>query len=264
MLYVNDIPISVTIFPDNTSQVWKLPDSILKASPVAIAQIKWVFEHEGEFLHLAQLKRLLNYYGYCISLYMPYLPYGRQDKNIDNNSTFALGTFTFLLNSLNFLDITCLDPHSDVAQGLINHFRPIYPAKLVEQIAQLQEGTIFCYPDAGALKKYSEVYAMSYRPHIYGEKVRDQLTGNILSYKLVGDPSGKNVLIVDDICDGGMTFKILAKDLLAAEANSVVLFVTHGIFSKGLKTLFDSGIQRIFTHDGEAFEDQGQIIYRKI
>jgi phosphoribosylpyrophosphate synthetase len=43
----------------------------------------------------------------------------------------------------------------------------------------------------------------------------------------------------------------LAKDLLAAGAKSVVLFVTHGIFSKGTRTLFESGISRVFTQDGE-------------
>ena len=99
---------------------------------------------------------------------------------------------------------------------------------------------------------------------MYGEKVRDQLTGNIVRYKIVGEPVGKNVLIIDDICDGGMTFKLLAKDLLAAGAKSVVLFVTHGLFSKGLQTLKDSGIQRIYAQDGEASEEAGQIIYRRL
>jgi ribose-phosphate pyrophosphokinase len=61
-----------------------------------------------------------------------------------------------------------------------------------------------------------------------------------------------------------MTFKLLAKDLLAAGAKSVVLFVTHGLFSKGLQTLKDSGIQRIYAQDGEASEEAGQIIYRRL
>jgi len=61
------------------------------------------------------------------------------------------------------------------------------------------------------------------------------------------------VLIVDDICDGGMTFKLLARDLLAAGAKEVHPYVTHGIFSKGLDTLKESGIGRFFTYKGECF-----------
>jgi ribose-phosphate pyrophosphokinase len=46
------------------------------------------------------------------------------------------------------------------------------------------------------------------------------------------------------------TFKILAKDLLANGAKKVVLFVSHGIFSKGIDTLFESGIHKVYTKDG--------------
>jgi len=61
-----------------------------------------------------------------------------------------------------------------------------------------------------------------------------------------------------------MTFKILAKDLLAKGAKEVNLFVTHGIFSRGLKTLKDAGINRIFAQDGEASEVQGTVVYVKM
>ena len=46
-----------------------------------------------------------------------------------------------------------------------------------------------------------------------------------------------NVLIVDDISDGGASFKFLAQKLKAEGFQKVGLFVTHGIFSKGLKVL---------------------------
>ena len=48
---------------------------------------------------------------------------------------------------------------------------------------------------------------------------------------------GRNCLIVDDICDGGGTFIPLAKKLKNAGAKTVTLYVTHGIFSKGLDPL---------------------------
>ena len=260
MLLLNGQPVPVTIFPDNTSQVWKLPESSFKSLK---AHIEWRFENESELFHLLQLQHLLLQANSDVetTLFFKYLPYARQDKVVSNDSTFALQTFWKVLAPFNFRRIVIVDPHNFDAIRPNCAVVTEYPRKLVEQVAQEmdQNGhqTIFCYPDKGALEKYSKVYEQSYRPHIYGEKVRDQATGNILSYKVVGGCVNQNVLIVDDICDGGMTFRLLAKDLLAAGATSVVLFVTHGIFSKGLQVLKDSGISRIFCQDGECFEEPG-------
>ena len=65
------------------------------------------------------------------------------------------------------------------------------------------------------------------------------------------DIQNKTILIIDDICDGGMTFKLTAERLKELGAKEVHLYVTHGIFSKGLETLRESGIDRIFTRKGE-------------
>lgn len=75
----------------------------------------------------------------------------------------------------------------------------------------------------------------------------------------------KNILIVDDICDGGATFMLLTKDLYKRGAKSINLFVTHGIFSKGLKPLKEAGINRIFTAKGEAVDMGDNIVgYKQI
>lgn len=272
MIYLNGSPINVTMFPDNTSQVWKLPENTLNTTNYA--NITWDFQHEGEFIHLAQLKHLLDYNGFTTTLRLKYLPYGRQDKLVSNNTTFALHSFAKLLNSLKFDEIIINDPHSIVALEIINNSKAIYPIEEVMKIAYRMEADLFCYPDNGAITKYTgynpetdesdvqkEVYDY---PCMYGEKVRDQLTGQIIHYSFAGDVKDKKILIVDDICDGGMTFKLLTKELLKSGAKEVNLFVSHGIFSKGIKTLHDSGIKRIFTTDGEISEVQNNITYRKL
>jgi ribose-phosphate pyrophosphokinase len=250
MLYLNGQLVNVTMFPDNTSQVWKLPHHISNSD---YAWVDWSFSNESEILHLAQLKTLLDHYGAPTSLRIRYLPYGRQDKVVSNHTTFALITFSQILNNMSFDNIEIIDPHSTIATDLIKNSVAIQSTKISE-LWNTGEYDVVCYPDKGALSKYTKLYDY---PYMHGEKVRDQITGNITSYQIVGDPAGKNVLIVDDICDGGMTFRLLAKDLLAAGAKSVVLFVTHGIFSKGTRILFESGIQRIFTQDGEVSNRHG-------
>ena len=57
-------------------------------------------------------------------------------------------------------------------------------------------------------------------------------------------PINKDVVIVDDICDGGATFINIAKEVKNQYKNvdkhcqgKIYLIVTHGIFSKGFKEL---------------------------
>jgi ribose-phosphate pyrophosphokinase len=244
MIKVNKQLLPITMFPDNTSQVWKLPESFLSGKSVSI---EWDFSSESELMQLAQLKCLLASNGIQASLSISYLPYGRQDKEVANDATFALTVFAQMLNNMNFSDITILDPHSIRATELINNSIAVYPVEQVKLLFK-EHADIVCYPDKGALAKYKQVYPeLSY---IYGEKVRDQASGKILKYEVIGEAKGKRVLIIDDICDGGQTFRLLAQDLLLAGAKSVALFVTHGIFSNGTRSLFESGINQIFTKQG--------------
>ncbi len=257
MIYLNGSPINVTKFPDNTSQVWKLPKDILEQTNYA--HVVWDFQDEGEFMQLTQLKALLDLYKFKATLRLKYLPYGRQDKSVSNEATFALHSFAYLLNSLNFDEVVCIDPHSNVAEDSIKNFKAVYPTSEVWTAKYDTKADVFCYPDSGALHKYVKIYD---HPHIYGKKLRDQSTGNISNYLLVGECKDESVLIVDDICDGGKTFILLAEALLKGGAKDVNLFVSHGIFSKGLKVIKDAGINRIFTKNGEVSEHQGSIVYR--
>lgn len=267
MIKVNGEDINVTLFPDNTSQVWKLSDRILEAKSF---NIEWNFQHEGEIFHLQQLVSLirLGRIPCPINLHMPYLPYGRQDKEVSNGTTFALTTFAKVINSMRFNKVTTIDSHSNVAGELIDKFENIHPGSpirmahnCVSDFERDAYNTILAYPDLGAALRYNPQKDHSC---IIGDKVRDQETGYITEYKIKGNPEGKTVLIVDDICDGGMTFKLMSEELKKQGASEVHLYVSHGIFSKGLKTLRDSGIERIFTKEGEVFEKGETMIYRRI
>lgn len=264
MIKLNGVEIKPTIFPDGTSQVWKLPDDLIQHEN----HVEWEFQHEGEFMHLAQLKMLLDSTsgspkGAKVELYIPYLPYARQDKVVSNQTTFSLLTFSRLLNSLDFDKVSSLDVHSPLAGVGIDRFESISPSKGIDKAIRklmnkpgkfLEPRTeidlMVGYPDAGASARYGKSDDIA----IIGNKTRDQSSGFITDYSIEGDPSGKDILVIDDICDGGMTFILFAKELLTAGAKSVNLYVTHGIFSKGLRPLKEAGIDRIFTRLGEASE----------
>jgi len=250
MILIGDVELKPTIFPDKTSQVWKLPKENLEYFyKENFAEVTWVFESEAEIIHLAQLKTLLDTYVDDVHLHMFYVPYARQDKRVDNNATFAFRTFAKILNSLGFSVVRVLDFHNKSRLSLINNVEELPVSVYIYKAIDLTRADLLLYPDHGARIRYSNCeYGLNY---VYAIKDRDQLTGYIKKVNLTGAVRGKKVLIVDDICDGGMTFKLVAEKALKAGAKEVHLYTTHGIFSKGLQTLRDSGIKKIFTWKGE-------------
>jgi ribose-phosphate pyrophosphokinase len=269
MIKLNGVEIKPTIFPDGTSQVWKIPKTALEhdyPSPVFKShveikiikkayvdhKIEWIFESEGEFMHLVQLRTLLSQIGGIVCLYMPYLPYARQDKLVSNETTFARISFVNLLSHLEFCEISALDVHSnDRADQIIN----IFPETELDLTFEKSNPDIICYPDKGAKDRYQS-YVGKF-PTCSFSKDRDQETGYIKNLFLneMVDLKDQDVLIIDDICDGGMTFKLCAEKLLQCGAKSVNLYTTHGIYSKGIQTLKDSGISRVFNRKGEVTDE---------
>ena len=76
MILLNGTEIKPTIFPDGTSQVWKIDESIFKKRLIFEQHIEWEFESEGEFMQVAQLCDLIAAKGgYVDMLYIPYFPY---------------------------------------------------------------------------------------------------------------------------------------------------------------------------------------------
>lgn len=249
MIALNGHKITPTIFPDKTSQVWKINDEILNQVYRADhAAVVWEFESEGELVHLAQLKELLDTYCSTAKLTMPYLPYGRQDKRTDNHSTFGLTAFARLINVLGFCEVEVLDAHNNARAHRIKNLTDRSPRNFISDAYRESKSNLILFPDEGANKRYS---AYKIGPGIYAEKRRDQATGAIIGASVPRPVKGKRVLIVDDICDGGATFVLMAAILKKGGAKSVSLYVTHGIFSKGTGVLREAGIDRIFTRKGE-------------
>lgn len=230
MIRVNGFDICPTHFPDGSQQVWKLQDALF--SNCSEAHIEWKFDGDIELMTIMQLSDLFRRSGIAVHLSVPYLPYGRQDKAVSNNSCFGLHTFLNMIkHCVQFDSIEVFDPHSlEWLETVLDDVRIYLP-----DIDKLAQGYDYvCYPDAGASRRY-----YCERPIIIGEKVRDQATGHITHYSLdCGDIANKKVLVVDDICDGGATFLILGKALALKQASSS-LYISHGIFSRGQRGIND-------------------------
>ncbi len=200
------------------------------------------------------LKRLLPL-NTPIELVIPYFPYARQDRVCVEGEALGAAVMASFINGLEFAKVTIWDAHSDVSPALLNRVVNIAQIDLLARCDSLAK-SLACgeltliSPDAGAAKKTLQIAEKfnGVPQVIQAQKVRDIKTGKILNTQILGDVQGKKVLIADDICDGGRTFIELAKVLKAAGAIHISLFVTHGIFSKGIE-VFEGKINMIYTTD---------------
>jgi ribose-phosphate pyrophosphokinase len=187
-----------------------------------------------------------------IDLVIPYLPYARQDRVCNPGEAFSVKVMCDLINSQNYNKVTTVDLHSDVPGALLDNHRNVnnISSILYEYFTPEKElkDVILISPDAGSLKKcYKFAKGWEVSNVIRADKVRDVKTGQVTDTKVYcHDLQGKEVLIVDDICDGGRTFIELAKKLKEKNAGKISLYVTHGIFSKGFG-VFDGLIDHIYT-----------------
>ena len=188
-----------------------------------------------------------------IILQMPYLPYARHDRPMHNFDSHALKVFCNLINSLNFTSVVIHDCHSDVGIGLLNNCVNVSQdtllADFTDNTLKINDIDYIIAPDNGAVKKASKIAEKLKLPLITCLKERNLATGHIIKYRVL-DPIEKpgKALIVDDICDGGATFNILAKSLKEdTPVTEISLYVTHGIFSKGLDELFEN-IDHIYSY----------------
>ncbi len=170
-----------------------------------------------------------------LDLFIPCLFGQRSDRRFSPTQSFDLKIIADFINGCGFKEVTILDPHSDVALALINNSVKESSFKFIEIIVNTNPSLVLVSPDAGAYKKVFEYGAALNRPVVAAVKHRD-LDGKI-DLSFMGDVNGKDCLIVDVLADGGYTFWLLGKKLKEQGATKVLLYVTHGYFSKGFDQL---------------------------
>lgn len=197
-----------------------------------------------------------------IHLYVPYFLGARSDRQFEEGGNrYLKDVICPIINSLKLDSVTVLDPHSSVLENLLNNFKKIDNSGLFREAmrsiyglakARKNNDFILISPDAGATHKiYKLAQDVDYKGEIITcSKERDK-DGKLTRTNIgMNVPLDKDIIIVDDICDGGATFINITKEIKTwwefheVEKNpKIYLIVTHGIFSKGFDELskyFDS------------------------
>ena len=164
---------------------------------------------------------------------IPYLMTMRCDRLFSFNEAFSLRIVADIINSFNANEVCILEAHSQITHNLIKN-STCYD-EFYTRIPQ--SGWCFCFPDKGAKERYYN--DGSYKP-ILCEKVRDVTTGALSGFKIVdlgNYKEGDNILVVDDLCDGGGTFIGIAKELRKLNPKKLCLKVTHAVQRKGIENV---------------------------
>lgn len=223
MIKINGYRIYPKLFNDNTL---RLNLTSAYESPI---QIAWLYDGEEELAQVYYITRHFQelYPSSSITFILPYIPNARQDRVQEQTEVFTLKYFCEIINSLHFDKVLVFDPHSYVSQALINNIQIGGPEKLIKQIFEKHDNLLPFFPDEGGMKrgrKYVDT------PYAFGIKERNYETGMIENLRIAGAThiiSGKDILIIDDICSRGSTVYHAAKTLKDYGANKIYLYVSH-------------------------------------
>lgn len=212
-----------------------------------------------EYMALAQWADVLHQDGHKAVAIIPYLPGARADRG----KPFGAKVYADLINAAGLDQVICFDPHSEIMPGMINNITVVESDHVIRQTIFGRSGYnqdyvgVIC-PDEGAKARTERVAKALGLPVFYAKKKRDFETGKLSGFECEPVPEEGRLLVVDDICDGGGTFRGLA-EVIGIDRNRLTLWVSHGVFS-GRADELNEFYGRLYTtdsHPGSRREDVG-------
>jgi ribose-phosphate pyrophosphokinase len=168
-----------------------------------------------------------------ITAVIPYFGWARQDRKDKPRVPITAKLVAKMLESAGATRIVTMDLHADQIQGFFE--RPVdhlYASTIfMPYIKSLNlDNLMIASPDMGGSKR-----AYAYSKHLKCEVVicyKQRLKANVISHmELIGDVSGKNVILVDDMVDTAGTLTAAANLMMERGAISVRAITTHGLLS---------------------------------
>ena len=179
------------------------------------------------------------------TLIAPFQSYSRQDKTDHLRSSIGSKMLADILATAGMTRIITIDLHASAIQGFYNV--PVIHLNgnkiFIDYIRkhQIEDLTIVA-PDQGAVKRASD-FCKAFPDASFAMINKKRIKPNeIHSMELVGDVTGRNVIIVDDMADTLGTMCKAAELLMEKGAKSVRAIATHGILSGKAYTNLESSV----------------------
>ena len=189
--------------------------------------------------------------GY-ITAVIPYFGYARQDRKDKPRVSIASKLVANLLTTAGANRIMTMDLHAPQIQGFfdipVDHLDS--SAIFIPYIENLKvENLIFASPDVGSTNRVREVAKYFEVDMVICDKQRKR-ANEIAAMTVIGDVTGKNVILIDDICDTAGTLSKSASILKERGALSVRAFCTHPVLSgKAYENIENSELEELVVCD---------------
>lgn len=171
-----------------------------------------------------------------ITAVLPYFGYARQDRKPGPRAPISAKLVANLITEAGADRVLTLDLHAGQIQGFFdiptdNLFAvPLLARDIKERYAQ---GSLMVVsPDVGGVVRARALAKRLDAQLAIVDKRRDR-PGESEVMNVIGDVTGKDCLLIDDIVDSGGTLCNAAETLLDKGATSVTAYITHGVLSGG-------------------------------
>ncbi|MEO6831413.1 MAG: ribose-phosphate pyrophosphokinase [Chitinophagaceae bacterium] len=170
--------------------------------------------------------------GY-IAAVIPYFGFARQDRKDKPRVSIASKLIANILSEAGADRVMTMDLHAPQIQGFfdipVDHLDS--SAIFIPYIEKMNiEDLMFASPDVGSTNRVREVAAYFGAEMVICDKQRKR-ANEIASMTVIGEVTGHNVVLIDDICDTAGTLTKSAALLMERGAKSVRAFCTHPVLS---------------------------------
>ncbi|MFS8148321.1 phosphoribosylpyrophosphate synthetase [Rhizobium sp. R635] len=174
-----------------------------------------------------------------ITAVLPYFGYARQDRRASGRTPISAKLVANLITEAGADRVMTLDLHAGQIQGFFdiptdNLFALPVLTRDIKSHYDLSNVMVVS-PDVGGVVRARALAKRLDCLLAIVDKRRDR-PGESEVMNIIGDVTGKDCLLIDDIVDSGGTLCNAADALLAQGAASVTAYITHGVLSGGAVT----------------------------
>jgi ribose-phosphate pyrophosphokinase len=187
-----------------------------------------------------------------ITAVIPYFGYARQDRKDKARVPISAKLIANLLEAAGANRVMTMDLHADQIQGFfdipVDHLRS--EAIYIPYLEQQNLGNvIFSSPDVGGVKR-ARTYSKHFKTElVICDKYREK-ANQVSGMTVIGDVSGADIILVDDLIDTAGTLCRAAEALMDKGANSVRALCTHPVLSgKAYENIENSVLTEVMVCD---------------
>ncbi len=201
--------------------------------------------------------------AYKIVAVIPYFGYARQDRKDKPRVAIGSRLVSNLLEAAGANRVITMDLHAPQIQAFfevpVDHLDS--SAIFIPYIESLKlKNLCFAAPDVGSTNRVREIASFFNAPMVICDKHRKR-ANEISSMVVIGDVEGRDMVLIDDICDTGGTLSKSAALLLEKGATSIRAVCTHPVLSgKAYENIDNSVIEELVVCDTIPLKQQSKKI----